>query len=285
MQAKVAEPQFSFLRGLLKRRTGVCIDASKQYLVSARLQPIVRQRRLPGIEVLLDHVKQGADATLERDVLCAMMTHETSFFRDQAPFEALRRFLVELVARRARERSLTIWSAACSTGQEAYSIAIVLHEHFRELLASWRIRVIASDFSEPALARARVGLYSGLETNRGLTPQVLAKYFRPLQGQSSVAHECRRLVEFRQMNLNGPWPLLPPCDVIFLRNVMLYFDVPTRAALLAKVKRVLRPDGALFLGGAETLIGVDDGWERVADRGSCRYRPRAARPATRGPGS
>jgi chemotaxis protein methyltransferase CheR len=273
MQAKVAEPQFSFLRGLLKRRTGVCIDASKQYLVSARLQPIVRQRRLAGIEALLDLVKLGADASLERDVLCAMMTHETSFFRDKAPFEALRRILSDLIAARARERSLTIWSAACSTGQEAYSIAMVLHEHFPDVLATWRIRVIASDFSDQALARAREGVYSGLETARGLTPQLLAKYFRPLQGKSSVVHECRKLVEFRQMNLNGPWPLLPPCDVVFLRNVMLYFDVPTRAALLAKVRRVLRPDGVMFLGGAETLIGVDDGWRRIPDGGTCHYRP------------
>ena len=275
MQAKVAEPQFSFLRGLLKRRTGVCIDASKQYLVSARLQPIVRQRRLAGIEALLDRVKQGGDPSLERDVLCAMMTHETSFFRDRAPFEALRRIIADLATRRARERSLVIWSAACSTGQEPYSIAMVLQEHFRDLLAAWRIRIIATDYSEAALARAREGVYSGLETARGLTPQRLAQHFRPLQGKWSVAHECRRAVEFRQMNLNGAWPLLPPCDIVFLRNVMLYFDVPTRQALVAKVRRVLRPDGALFLGGAETLIGVDDGWERIPDGGSCHYRPKA----------
>lgn len=276
MHAQVAEPQFSFLRALLKRRTGVCIDATKQYLVVARLQPIVRQRSLPGIEALLDRVKQGGDATLERDVLCAMMTHETSFFRDQAPFEALRDVLAGLVTRRAREQSLVIWSAACSTGQEPYSIAMVLHEHFRDLLATWRVRIIASDFSDAALGRAREGVYGALETARGLSPQLLAKYFRPLQGRSSVVHDCRRLVEFRQLNLNGSWPLLPPCDVVFLRNVMLYFDVPTRAALLGKVKRVLRPDGAMFLGGAETLIGVDDGWQRISDRGSCHYRPGAA---------
>ncbi|MFM7108078.1 MAG: CheR family methyltransferase [Planctomycetaceae bacterium] len=284
---KVAEPQFSFLRGLLKRATGVCIDDSKQYLVAARLLPIVRQRKLPGIETLIDRVKHGGDPSLERDVLCAMMTHETSFFRDQAPFEALRRIIADLAGRRARERSLVIWSAACSTGQEPYSIAMLLHEHFRDLLAAWRVRIIASDFSEAALARAREGVYSGLETARGLTPQLLAKHFRPLQGKWSVTHECRRLVEFRQLNLVGPWPPMPPCDVIFLRNVMLYFDVPTRAALVGRMKRALRPDGAMFLGGAETLIGVDDGWDRIADAGSCHYRPKGRSPtaATRGPGS
>ncbi len=284
---KVAEPQFSFLRSLLKRRTGVCIDDSKQYLVSARLLPIVRQRHLPGIEALLDLVQRGSDVSLERDVLCAMMTHETSFFRDRAPFDSLRRIVADLATRRARERSLVIWSAACSTGQEPASIAMVLHEHFRDLLGAWKIRIIASDYSEAALAKAREGVYSGLETTRGLTPQLLAKYFRPLQGKWSLVHECRKLIEFRQLNLVGAWPPMPPCDVVFLRNVMLYFDVPTRSALVGRMKRALRPDGAMFLGGAETLIGVDDGWDRIADVGSCHYRPKTRGPtaATRVPGS
>ena len=275
---QVAEPQFSWLCGLLKRRTGVCIDATKHYLVTARLLPIVRQRKLPSIETLLDRVKAGDDPSLERDVLCAMMTHETSFFRDQAPFEALRRVVAELVERRARERTLVIWSAACSTGQEPYSIAMVLHEHFRDLLATWRIRILATDFSDVALARAREGVYSGLETGRGVSPQLLRRYFRQIQGKWSLTHDVRQLVEFRQFNLNADWPPLPPCDVVFLRNVMLYFDAPTRTTLVGKVRRVLRPDGALFLGGAETLIGVDDGWERIADAGSCHYRPKVRNP-------
>ncbi len=270
----VAEPQFAFLCGLLKRRTGVCIDGTKHYLVTARLLPIVRQRRLPSIETLLDRVRSGDDPSLERDVLCAMMTHETSFFRDQAPFEALRRVIAELAVSRTRERSLVIWSAACSTGQEPYSIAMVLHEHFRDLVAAWKIRILATDFSDVVLARAREGVFSGLEIARGVPPHLLQKYFRQLQGRWSVTHEIRQLVEFRQLNLNADWPAWPPCDIVFLRNVMLYFDPLTRTALVAKVRRVLRPDGALFLGGAETLIGVSDDWERVADGGSCHYRPR-----------
>jgi chemotaxis protein methyltransferase CheR len=274
---KVADPQFEYLCGLLKRRTGVCIDATKQYLVVARLLPIVRQRKIPSIETLLDRVKQGIDTTLERDVLCAMMTHETSFFRDRAPFEALRRIIAELVPRRVAERQLVLWSAACSTGQEPYSIAIAVNEHFRDLLATWRIRIIATDFSETVLARAREGLYSELEIARGMPPQLLSKYFRPLQGKWSIAQECRKLVEFRSMNLNANWPMLPACDVVFLRNVMLYFDVPTRAALVKRVRRVLKPDGSLFLGGAETMIGIDDGYERVAAAGCSYYRPKPRR--------
>jgi chemotaxis protein methyltransferase CheR len=271
---KVGQPQFAFLRELLRRRTGVVIDESKHYLVVARLTPIVRQRSIPSLDTLIDRLKSGGDPTLERDVLNAMMTHETSFFRDKSPFETLRRLLAELIERRAVHRQLVIWSAACSTGQEPFSIAMLLNEHFADVLATWRIRVIATDISETVLARAREGLFSDLEMHRGLSPQFLQKYFRPLQGKWSISQDCRRLVEFRQLNLNGSWPMMPTCDVVFLRNVMLYFDVPTRAALVAKMRRVLRPDGALFLGGAETMIGIDTGYDRLLGAGCSYYRPK-----------
>lgn len=274
---KVADPQFDYLCGLLRRRTGVCIDQAKQYLVVARLMPIVRQRKIPSLETLIDRVRQGIDPSLEKDVLCAMMTHETSFFRDKAPFESLRTVIAGLVARRAAERQLTLWSAACSTGQEPYSMAMVLLEYFRDLVATWRIRIIATDFSEPILARAREGVYSELEVGRGLPAPLLKKYFRPLQGRQSIVQECRQLVEFRHINLNGTWPMMPQVDVIFLRNVMLYFDVATRSALVGRVRRVLRADGALFLGGAETMIGIDDGWDRVVEGGCSHYRPKPRR--------
>ena len=274
---KVADPQFEYLCGLLRRRTGVCIDQSKQYLVVARLMPIVRQRKIPSLETLIDRLRQGLDPSLEKDVLCAMMTHETSFFRDRAPFESLRAVLTDIVQRRAKERQLTIWSAACASGQEPFSIAMVLQEHFRDVLATWRVRIIATDFSEQILARAREGVYSELETNRGLSPALLQKYFRPLQGRFSIVQECRQLVEFRFMNLNGTWPLMPLADVVFLRNVMLYFDVATRSALVARVRRVLRPDGVLFLGSAETMIGIDDGWQRITSGGSSHYKPKPNR--------
>jgi chemotaxis protein methyltransferase CheR len=272
---KVGQPQFAFLRELLRRRTGVVIDDSKHYLVVARLTPIVRQRSIPSLDTLIDRLKSGGDPTLERDVLNAMMTHETSFFRDKSPFETLRRVLAELIDRRAVHRQLVIWSAACSTGQEPFSIAMLLNEHFPDVLATWRIRIIATDISEAVLDRAREGIFSELETHRGLSPQLLRKYFRPLQGKWSVSQDCRRLVEFRQLNLNGSWPMMPTCDVVFLRNVMLYFDVPTRAALVAKMRRVIRPDGALFLGGAETMIGIDTGYERLLGAGCSYYRPKA----------
>lgn len=271
---KVSPAQFAFLRDLLRRRTGVVIDDSKQYLVVARLLPIVRQRAIPSLDTLVDRIRKTGDKALEKDVLNAMMTHETSFFRDKSPYETLRQLVTEMIPKRSAHRQLVIWSAACSTGQEPYSIAMLLNEHFPELVASWRIRIIATDISEPVLARAREGVFSELETNRGLSADLLKKYFRPLQGKWTIAQECRRLVEFRVLNLNGPWPALPPCDVIFLRNVMLYFDVPTRAALVGKMRRVLKPDGALFLGGAETMIGIDTGYDRLAGAGCSYYRPK-----------
>jgi chemotaxis protein methyltransferase CheR len=203
-----------------------------------------------------------------------MMTHETSFFRDQKPFEALKSLITELAVKRAAEKQLVFWSAACSTGQEPYSIALLLNEHFQDLVASWRIRILATDYSDVVLARAREGTFSDLETARGLPPAMKQKYFRPLQGRWSVSQECRRLVEFRQLNLIGTWPPLPPCDVVFLRNVMLYFDVATRKAVVRRVARVLRADGSLFLGGAETMIGIDDGWQRHTAAGASCYRPK-----------
>ena len=271
---KVAEPQFAFLRSLLRKRTGVVIDDSKHYLVVARMLPIVRQRKIPSIETLLDRVRQGIDPSLERDVLSAMMTHETSFFRDTKPFDTLRQLLTELVPKRAAEKQLVIWSAACSTGQEPFSIAMLLNEHFRDLVASWRIRIMATDYSDAVLRRAREGTYSDLEINRGLPPGLKQKYFRSLQGRWSISQECRRLVEFRQLNLVDRWPPMPACDIIFLRNVMLYFDVPTRRDLVRRIGRALKSDGSLFLGGAETMIGIDDGWQRLTGAGCSYYRPK-----------
>lgn len=269
---KVSPEQFAFFRSLLRRKTGVVVDDSKQYLVVARLMPIVKQRSIPSLDTLIDRMKGGLDPTLERDVLNAMMTHETSFFRDKSPFETLRSLIEELVPKRKVLRQLTIWSAACSTGQEPYSIAMLLNEHFVDLVATWRVRILATDISEPILTKAREGLFSNLETNRGLPAELLKKYFRPLQGKWSITQDCRRLIEFRQLNLNGTWPTMPVCDIIFLRNVMLYFDVPTRAALVGKMRRSLKPDGALFLGGAETMIGIDTGYERLLGKGCSYYR-------------
>ena len=278
---KVNPQQLAFLSTFLKRRSGVVIDQSKAYLVEARLLPVLRQRGIPDFESLVEKVRGSREPALEKDVLNAMLTHETSFFRDRSPFETVKRILPDLLKRRAVARHLVIWSAAASSGQEAYSLAMLLNEHFREAIAGWSVRILATDFSEPVLARAREGLYSDLEVARGLPVELRDKYFVRLQGKWSIAHECRRYVEFRQMNLLDPWQGVPPCDIVFLRNVLIYFDVPTRAALLAKMRVTIRPDGSLFLGGAETMLGVCDTYERLDGVGCSYYRPRSAPVAKR----
>lgn len=278
---KVNPQQLAFLATFLKRRSGVVIDASKAYLVEARLLPVLRQRSLADFEGLVERVRSARDPGLEQDVLNAMMTHETSFFRDRSPFETVKRLLPDLLKRRAVARHLVLWSAAASSGQEAYSLAMLLNEHFREALAGWSVRILATDISEPVLARAREGLYSDLEVTRGLPVELRDKYFVRLQGKWSIAHDCRKYVEFRRMNLLDPWQGVPPCDIVFLRNILIYFDVPTRAAILAKMRSTVRPDGALFLGGAETMLGVCDTYDRVEGVGCSYYSPRTAPVAKR----
>lgn len=270
---QISLPQFAYLRAFLKRVSGVSLDESKQYLVEARLRPVARQRGFPDIDALVAALRNTSDSRLVDEVVCAMMTHETSFFRDKAPFETLARLIPELMARRGMMKQLVIWSAACSTGQEPYSLAMLLHERFSSVLASWRVRIIASDLSQIALGRAKEGIYSELETARGLPPTAKTKYFRPLQGRWSIVQNCRSLIEFRQLNLTQPWPTMPACDFILLRNVLLYFDVPTRMAVLERMRRTLKPDGALFLGGAETMLGMDVGYERKTGVGCSYYVP------------
>jgi chemotaxis protein methyltransferase CheR len=276
---KVEPAELAVLAAFLKRRTGVVVDRSKTYLLEARLVPVIRKHDLADFAALVERVRGGRDARVEQDVLDAMMTHETSFFRDKAPFETLRRILPDLLRRRAISRHLVIWSAAASSGQEAYSLSMMLSEHFRDALAGWSVRILATDFSEPVLARARQGLYSDIEVSRGLPPELRDKYFVRLQGKWSISQECRRGIELRRMNLVEPWQGIPPCDVILLRNVLIYFDVRTRADILARMRTVLRPDGALFLGGAETMLGVCDTYDRLEGAGCSYYRPKPAKPA------
>lgn len=271
---KVEPTELATLGAFLKRRTGVVVDRSKAYLVEARLVPVIRRHGLADFKALADRVRAARDPSLEQDVLNAMMTHETSFFRDKAPFETVRRILPELIRKRAIARHLVIWSAAASTGQEAYSLAMILAEHFRDALAGWSVRILATDFSEPVLARAREGLYADIEVSRGLPPEYLERYFVRLRGKWSISQECRRSVELRRMNLVEPWQGIPPCDIVLLRNVLIYFDVPTRADILGRMRSVVRPDGALFLGGAETMLGVCESYDRVDGAGCSYYRPK-----------
>jgi chemotaxis protein methyltransferase CheR len=264
----------AFVRELVHARSGVLLEAEKDYFVEARLTVIARRERLSGLDDLVRRLRRGSDPALARRVVEALMIHETSFFRDVHPFDILREQVVpELLARRKAERALYMWSAACASGQEAYSAAMTLASGFPEL-ASWDVRVFASDLSEAMVARTRAASYSQQEVNRGLPVQMLVRFLEQRGRDWLVVPELRAWVRARQLNLIGDWSGQPRMDVIFLRNVLIYLDPARRAEVLERAHRCLRGDGYLFLGGAETLVHSSAPFERVeCRRGSC-YRPR-----------
>ena len=251
---------FEFVRLVLRQRSAHCLEDDKAYLVETRLLPLARRHGFGSVEELVLRLRGRTNERLLAELVEAMAINETSFFRDGLPFEVLRQtVLPELVRRRADVRRLNVWSAGCSSGQEAYSIALLLRHHFPDL-AGWGIRLLGSDLSAAMLERARQGCYSDLEVSRGLPAELLNGYFQRQADGWQIADDVRRMVEFRPINLNGPWPPLPPLDLVLLRNVLIYFDVPTRQQMLNRVRRVLRPDGYLLLGGAETTQNLDDGF-------------------------
>jgi chemotaxis protein methyltransferase CheR len=268
----LGDREFQYLQQLVRRHTGVVIAESKEYMAEFRLQTLATQVGAGSVERLLNRLAVQPSYDLERQVVEAMTTNETSFFRDVLPFDALERtVLPALFEARRVERGLTIWSCACSSGQEPYSVAILVHRDFGALLGSWEIRIFGSDVNTEMLEQARQGRYSALEMNRGITPDVRARYFEPVGGHWQIRDTVRQMVEFRWLNLADPLPLLPMCDVILLRNVLIYFDVETKTTVLERVLRYLKPDGYLFLGGAEATVS----WEMlqpVQANGATYYR-------------
>jgi len=270
----VSPKSFQLLKTLLLRETGVALDEGKEYLVQARLGPVVRREGLGSIDELAAQVRDHLEAPLSRRVLEALMTTETSFFRDVHPFSSLKNGIIpELIKERASTRILRFWSAACSTGQEAYSLAILLRDYFPNL-EGWQIRILASDVSGSVLERARAGRYSQMEINRGVPTQLLVRHFYREGLEWEVSGAIRQMIDFRKINLVDPLPDLPSMDVIFLRNVLIYFDEALRRRVLERIARRLHPDGYLFVGGAETMIAYPDLFERVQmEKTSC-YRLR-----------
>jgi chemotaxis protein methyltransferase CheR len=265
---------FNFVRQLLRARAAIVLDDGKQYLVANRLSLLARREGLASAQDVIDRLRAAPGGPLQRKVIEAMTTTETLFFRDGKPYEALRNSIVpELIRLRGGERKLGIWSCACSSGQEPYSISMLLREHF-PVLASWGLRLIATDLSTEMLARSRAGRYSQLEVNRGLPGTYLMKYFDRVGPEWQIRDELRNMIEFRELNLAGPWSGLPSTDLIFLRNVLIYFDVETKRQILRKVRKLLRPGGFLVLGTAETTMNIDDGFELVRSDGTSYYRAR-----------
>lgn len=244
---------FEFIKTFLLRRAAIEIDASKQYLVETRLCALARDSGAGDVGTLVNRVRAEPNSKLAELLTEAMTTNETSFFRDNHPFEALRTVIIpRLFTDNASSRTISIWSAACSTGQEPYSLAIVLRE---TLPAGWSGRVLGTDINTQVIAKATSGAYTQLEVNRGLGAATLVRHFRQApELRWTVAPEVRSMVEFRQLNLATSWPLLGPFDVVFLRNALIYLDAPTRRLIFERLRRVMRPGAYLFLGTGEAPI-------------------------------
>jgi chemotaxis protein methyltransferase CheR len=263
----VTPADFQFVRRLVHAESALVLADGKEYLVGSRLTPILRREGLGSVSDLVARLSEGS-VELRTAVVAAMATNETSFFRDVRPFDLLRDEIVPEVLRARPAGALRLWSAGASTGQEAYSLAIVLREHFPGTPAS----ILATDLGEDVLAAARAGSFSQLEVNRGLPAALLVRYFRRQGLRWEVTDAVRALVTFRRLNLARPLPALAAMDVVFLRNVLIYFDDTTRAEVLARVAGAMRPGGYLVLGSAENARGMDAGFERVkTDRTVC-YR-------------
>jgi chemotaxis protein methyltransferase CheR len=259
----ITASEFDFVRRLVYARAAIVLEPGKEYLAESRLLPVARELGFGTLHELIGRLQSARPNGLHQKVVEAMTTNETSFFRDIHPFEALQSSVVpEMMVRRAAERRLHIWSAASSSGQEPYSIAMLLREHFPSL-SSWSVRLVASDISREILDRARDGCYSQLEVNRGLPSSLLIKYFERQGPHWRIRADLRQMIEFREINLASAFHSLPQMDIVFLRNVLIYFDVETKKAILDKVRRLMRPDGYLFLGGAETTINLAPSFERV----------------------
>jgi chemotaxis protein methyltransferase CheR len=264
--------EYDYIKKLVLHESAIALEPGKEYLAEMRLLPIARREGLDSVASLVARLRLRPSPVLSQTVVEAMTTNETSFFRDIHPFEALRsKILPTLFSARAQEKALHIWCAACSTGQEPYSVAILLRENFAAQ-ADWRFSILATDISNGVLSRARQGRYTQLEVNRGLPAHLLLKYFEKQGGEWQIGASIRRMVQFKTLNLAQPWPYLPPADIVFMRNVLIYFLTDTKTEILERVRTVLRPDGFLFLGGAETTLSLSSSFERVPVNRATSYR-------------
>ena len=256
---------YDFLRCILKQRSGLDLSADKQYLVESRLVPLARKSGLAGIPELVQKMKSGAEVPTT-EVVEAMTTNETFFFRDKVPFDHLRdTILPALMQSRANRKSLRIWSAACSTGQEPYSIAMCLKEKAAQL-AGWRVEIVGTDLSQEVLEKSRAGIYSQFEVQRGLPIQLLVKYFAQTGELWQLNSEIRGMVQYRQLNLLQDFSSLGKFDVVFCRNVLIYFDQQTKTQIFDRIARVIEPDGMLMLGAAESVVGITNAFRPYPDR-------------------
>jgi chemotaxis protein methyltransferase CheR len=258
----VTAANFDYVRNLVRRESAIVLGPEKEYLVEARLAPLARSTGAGTVDRLVELMRRQLSRDLQTQVVEALTTNETSWYRDGGPFTALRTaVLPEIMSRPGSDGSIRVWSAACASGQEPYSIAIELAEAAARPL---RAEILATDLSPTMVERTRAARYSQLEVKRGMPAATLARYFTRQGSEWVVAPALRAMVTAHTLNLANPFPAIGSFDVVFLRNVLIYFDVPTKLAILRRVRSVLRPDAYLFLGSAEVTVGIDDGWERTA---------------------
>jgi chemotaxis protein methyltransferase CheR len=268
----VTRTDFEYVRTLIHQRAGLVLEEGKEYLVESRLSPLAEKEGFDSLREYLGRLQRDTFNGSHRKLIHAMTTNETLFFRDIRPFELLRtRIIPELIAARAGDRHLTFWSAACSTGQEPYTVAMTLREFFPQL-QGWNLRIIASDLSSDVLARAIRGRYTQLEVNRGLPIKFLVKYFTRDGDDWQIREEIRRMVEFREINLTEAWSFLPKIDVVLLRNVLIYFNQETKRKILGKMAPLLPATGYLFLGSAETTLNIAEEFEPLPGVAAGCYR-------------
>jgi chemotaxis protein methyltransferase CheR len=253
----LAPVEIAFLKQIIAERSGNVISANQDYLLESRLAPVAKSVGLPNVNALVAELKKQPGGYLPERIAEAMTINETSFFRDGAPFEALRTdILPTLIQKRSATKTINVWCGASSSGQEPYSIAMTIREFFNELNA-WNVRILATDLSEEMVKRTAEGSYSQFEMNRGLPTALLVKHFDRNGANWRAKPELRKIIDARRMNLTGAWPTTTFYDVVFLRNVLIYFDQPSKERILTRIAKVMRPDGYLFLGGGETLINLN----------------------------
>lgn len=254
---------FQYLCRLLKERSGLTLGEDKGYLLENRLVPIARRHGLKDLDELVASLRDNRKEALVRDVVDAMTTNESFFFRDKKPFDQFSSIVLpHLLSRRSTTRSFRIWSAACSSGQEPYSLAMILRENAAKL-NGWRYEIVATDLSRDILAKAKAGVYSQFEVQRGLPITLLVKYFKQDGEKWNIDPAIRAMVQFREFNLLEDPKLLGTFDVVFCRNVLIYFDQGIKARVLERIRQVVVDDAFLYLGGAETVLGITDRFQPV----------------------
>lgn len=263
---------YAYVTELVRKHSSIILNEGQEYLVRSRLEPLARQAGLADLTTLVQRLKREPFGALHAKVVEAMTTGETSFFRDLHPFETLKKHILpEVIKRRRRERTVHVWSAACSTGQEPYSIAMLLAS--TQELAGWNLKIVATDLSKAAIDRAKTGVYSELELGRGLPKKFREEYFERDGAVYKVKPAIRGLIEWRTYNLAEPTPKVAPFDIVFLRNVLIYFSPATCTAILNRVRAALQKDGFLVLGTTENMLGLDVDFASMTLGKTTVYRP------------